>query len=106
MGACTFIDVARGKNAKDAFRGLVDHARYMNGHGGYTGTVAEKDSYVTIHPKRTIETRDDAIDYADQLIDEDDYRISDKWGPAGCIEVPDSEKDGIKEFIFFGWASS
>jgi len=37
--------------------------------------------------------------YADELIDADDSRIIDKWGPAGCFYL------GKKEYFFFGWAS-
>jgi hypothetical protein len=106
MGACTFIDVARGKNAREAFNHLVEQAQWEYGHGGYTGTIAEKTSYEVIRSTRIL-NKESALNYAEILIEEDDSRICDKWGPCGCIEVPNSEQtDGTKLFIFFGWASS
>lgn len=80
-----------------AFSRAVQDARWENGHGGYTGTIAEKDKFVAIS---TVETVEIARAVAKQLIDNDDPRIDDKWGPAGCIVV------GDLGFLFFGWASS
>lgn len=96
MGACTFKTVARGNSAKEALRNAIQDARYENGHGGYTGTIAEKDSLVMISKPEG----EDLYEFANRLIDEDDPRIKNKWGPAGCIKL-----DGDKYF-FFGWASS
>lgn len=42
MGAWWFEDIAHGKTAGDAFVAAVEEARWENGHGGYTGTIAEK----------------------------------------------------------------
>ncbi len=42
----------------------------------------------------------EAQKYAEFLINEDDSRIADKWGPAGCISLDKNE------YLFFGWASS
>ena len=42
MGAVTFEVLAFGKTADDAFRNAVEDAKDMHGHGGYTGTIAEK----------------------------------------------------------------
>jgi hypothetical protein len=46
MGADNFTATALGKTAGDAFRSAVEHAQWEDGHGGYTGTIAEKHSYV------------------------------------------------------------
>lgn len=46
MGATTFSTYGLGKTAEFAFLNARDHALYMNGHGGYTGSLAEKPSYV------------------------------------------------------------
>ena len=46
MGASEFFNVAEGKTADAAFKKLVDWARWEYGHGGYTGTIAEKQSFV------------------------------------------------------------
>lgn len=96
MGASTFIVTASGKTAKEAFKIAREDAQYESGHGGYTGTIAEKDSFVMI----TCELGMDPYEYADDLIDEGDPRIDDKWGPAGCIAL------GNDKYLFFGWASS
>ena len=96
MGACDFFTTAKGKTAREAFDNVVEEAKYENGHGGYTGTIAEKNSFTVIE----LPEGQEAYAYANDLMDEDDDRIYDKWGPAGCI------KAGENEFIFFGYASS
>jgi len=98
MGATNFTHTAKGKTPEAAFRKAVDEARSYYGNRGYTGSIAEKSSFVLIKeapkgPKR-------AYAYANKLIDACDPRIDDKWGPAGCIEV----KKGT--YLFFGWAST
>lgn len=46
MGACEFEDIGFGRTAQEAFADAVRQARYEYGHGGYTGTIAEKSSFV------------------------------------------------------------
>ena len=46
MGATTFTNVGKGKDAGEAFDRLTQQAQWQHGHGGYTGTIAEKDSFV------------------------------------------------------------
>jgi len=102
MGAEVFKIEAFGKDAKDAFAQAVRDAQYDRGHGGYTGTIGEKGSFVMIG----VPDGESASRYADKLIDEDDKRISDKWGPAGCIDMGKSKyREGVNRYIFFGWAS-
>ena len=102
MGACTFAVVEKGKSAQDAFDRATADARYEYGHGGYTGTIAEKDEFVMIKPDQDATTWNEGefFAYAYMLIEADDPRIDDKWGPAGCINM------GRGEYLFFGWASS
>lgn len=95
MGATTFRHLAKGSTAQEAFANAVSEARYERGHGGYTGTIAEKSSFIKIELP---EGRTPA-GYALELIDKQDERIDDKWGPAGCFDL----KNGT--FYFFGWAS-
>ena len=45
MGACDFGVRAKGKTAKEAFNNAVEEAQYESGHGGYTGTIAEKHAF-------------------------------------------------------------
>jgi len=103
MGSCDFSCEGFGKDAKDAFWKTVENAQYDHGHSGYSGTIAEKDSFVMIDvPEGESQSK-----YAQKLIDEDDGRVSDKWGPAGCIDMgPSKYREGMRRYIFFGWASS
>jgi hypothetical protein len=94
MGAEFFSEKAKGRTAKSAFNKAVKEAQYDHGHGGYSGTIAEKSEFVMVEvPKGR-----DPEDYAES--DEALDKVSDKWGPAGCIEL------GKGEWLFFGWASS
>lgn len=113
MGGEVFGNFARGRKAKDAFDSIVAEARYMHGHGGYTGTIAEKTSFVMIGEFKPTGTGDleadkeAAILFAEELLDEDDSRIADKWGPAGCIKVGMyDDVEGLRLYYFFGVASS
>ena len=96
MGGCTFGDLGRGKTAQEAFDDAHGQACYDYGHAGYTGTLAEKSSFVEIDCPEGVTPED----YGEQLIDDNDPRIDDKWGPAGCIKVEEGK------YYFFGWASS
>jgi hypothetical protein len=115
MGATTFANVGRGATAQDAFGGLVSSARYEYGHGGYTGTIAEKQGFtefpvpagVTVEQLvRWVEDFDPSTPDASEIpaahlaLVQKIYRVyDDKWGPAACLKV----KEG--EWVFFGWAS-
>ena len=46
MGATNFETIATGKTAREAFLNAVNDAYYWSGHGGYTGTIAEKPGFV------------------------------------------------------------
>ena len=98
MGAETFFTKSRGNSPKAAFEKAVQEANYDYGHAGYTGTIAEKDSYQMASYVSL--TMFEAQQLADSLIDTPPY--SDKWGPAGCLRVSDDPKI----YFFFGWASS
>lgn len=47
-GAQDFWTVGVGKTADEAFHAAVEKAGYEHGHGGYTGSIAEKDRFVLI----------------------------------------------------------
>ena len=94
MGAQVFTTTAKGSDARNAFIGAVREAQYECGHGGYTGTIAEKDGFTVI----PLEEGREPYEYAGELIDECDRRVNDKWGPAGCFEL------GEGRYLFFGWA--
>jgi hypothetical protein len=102
MGAETFTSWVprRPKDSvQAAFIEAVQQAGWQYGHDGYTGTIAEKDSFVVVGAASSFEAASQA---AEKLIEEGDQRIDDKWGPAGCIEVTGEEPG----YLFFGWASS
>ncbi len=96
MGAETFFTRARGATAQEAFSDARRSAQYEHGHGGYTGTIAEKTEFTMIE----VPLGEPAVRFADRLLADDDARIRDKWGPAGCIRLGDDE------YLFFGNASS
>ena len=45
MGAEIFTTTAKGKTATEAFGTAQTDARYNYGHGGYTGSIAEKGGF-------------------------------------------------------------
>lgn len=94
MGASTFITTAWGDTPKEAFNNALVDARAEYGTQGYTGTIAEKTDFVVI----TLPEGENAEDYAERLLDNEDQRVRSKWGPAGCIHVKD------REYYFFGWS--
>lgn len=98
MGAEPFAIAAVGASAAEAFNAAVQRAQYDNGHSGYTGTIAEKGSYVMV--VESAMAPKDAVALANEMLDNEDPRIFDKFGPAGCIAVTNGK------FLFFGWASS
>lgn len=57
MGGIAFETLSFGKTADAAFRDAVDEARYLHGHSGETGTLAEKPGYelVELPPRVTAE---------------------------------------------------
>ncbi|MEV6678554.1 hypothetical protein AB0N09_17095 [Streptomyces erythrochromogenes] len=101
MGATDFTHIEAGANVEQAFHAAREAALHEHGHGGYTGTIAEKDDYVTFPDVRTVADR--AYERADQLLDAD-QRISDKRGPAGALPI--ILDDGQAGWLFFGWAAS
>jgi hypothetical protein len=97
MGAAVFACTGIGPTVNDAFNDAVRKARYECGHGGYTGTIAEKSTVVMVAdaPMSAVA----AASLANELINADDERISEKGGPAGAIQL---DTGG---YFFFGWAS-
>lgn len=99
MGAENFYEVSSGENPKDAFERAVKDALYEHGHSGYTGSIAEKNNF-TMATKEILSSSE-AWKMAESLINTD---YSDKWGPAGCIQLQTESK--YNKYLFFGWASS
>lgn len=99
MGAEQFSVVAEGNSAREAFRSAVEEAAYESGHGGYTGTIAEKSDFKIFDV--SAEFLED-LKSGEQSRYEHKYwkQVEDKWGPAGCFALGDNK------YLFFGWASS
>ena len=87
MGGTTFSCTANGETVREAYDKAVEQAQWEYGHAGYTGTIAECDGYVVIQQEKL--TLPLAEELGEKLIDADDQRISDKWGPAGAIPLID-----------------
>ena len=114
MGAEQFVEFGSGKTMQDAFEKVREQALWEFGHGGYSGTIAEKGSVREIKmkiPQAMIDARDGdlisaADDFAYYLMDigiEDpspNHWWDDKWGPCAGFHVKDDM------YCFFGWASS
>jgi hypothetical protein len=99
MGAEQFTAKAIGETSKLAFASAVKQAQYDFGHAGYTGSIAEKQTFVLIGSAPDAKS---AESMAEDLLDANDERVTDKWGPAGCIKIENEPKT----YLFFGWASS
>ncbi len=110
MGAEVFYNRAKGTSARDAFQQEYENACYEHGHGGYSGTIAEKGSYTMSNKPKDIKADEwiemvEDFDYDDKSQEhysklKKDYMIyDDKWGDALCVPTHDG-------FIFCGWASS
>ncbi len=98
MGACDFTQVGPKGTLKESFTAAHEKAAWEHGHGGYSGTLAEKGDTVQICTEQVEEGA--AYTLAHRLIQEYDERINDKWGPAGAIPLTDGR------WLFFGMASS
>lgn len=97
MGATDFTHLVQHSDAHRAFAMAVSEATHEHGHGGYSGTIAEKDGFAIID--RTVRSRAAAYRYVSDIVEaswqEDDDRfpadvtriVNDKWGPAAAIPV-------------------
>lgn len=101
MGAVAFFATATGPNLETAFNTAREEAQWEHGHGGYTGTVAEKYEVTLLDEPRRSEK--DAMARAEDLIGVGDPRIDDKWGPAGALPI--TTDSGHEGWLFFGFAS-
>jgi hypothetical protein len=122
MGGATFwTEVpASGEttHVQAAFHKAVEDAAWEHGHGGYTGTIAEKHGYVefAVPPDMTAQDVSKLLhEYEGQQWKEEADRVEvrippgldlarmwqvydDKWGPAVAFKSGDT-------WVFCGWAS-
>jgi len=99
MGGTDFYTVGEGTTIDAAFRIAIEEAQYQTGHGSYSGTISEKTEF-TLIPDSEWKGKFKPGAYARKLVDEDDERVADKWGPAGAIKLEEGR------WLFFGIASS
>lgn len=85
MGANEFHNLAEGPDVATAFSNAYDQAVHEHGHGGYSGSLAEKRDYVVMVQQPVSQVAAYAL--ARQFLEDQDERIDDKWGPAGAIPV-------------------
>lgn len=85
-GGQDFSVFVRIPDVAKAFRKAVDDARHEHGHGGYTGTIAEKSDYVV--RSRAPMSLEAARDFAEK----DDRAWDSKWGPAHAVPVGEAKK--------------
>lgn len=118
MGAAEFTTTAGGKTIGSAFADAVEQAAWEHGHGGYTGTIAEKHDYVVFdiadgkrlpNDLHSIEkliwdaadgqgsamTKLNALFTADAGVLVDAYM--NKWGPAVAIPLSGKHDKVVKE---------
>ena len=97
MGGIDFSTKSYGKTPEQAFNAAYEQACYEFGHGGYTGSIAEKPGFEFI--VEGVQTREEA----QRLVDEKSWE-NDKWGDCFALEI-ESDKEGLRCFVFFGCAS-
>ena len=124
MGATNFHTYAAGKTMEEAFNRAVADACYWHGHGGYTGTIAEKYNFVAVKlpPRWTSHKLDELLEHAscakvrgsklgkaqpltehfspfelNELLE----RHGDKWGPALGVQLGPAE---AKKVVAGSWS--
>lgn len=123
MGAELFRTRATGDTLDAAFAAAIEWASYEDGHGGYSGTIAEKTSAIEVavpdgaQPAMFAAMVYAALEYFEGWQeDREGWRElpaevvaavnraavagDDKWGPALAIETAPGR------WMFMGWASS
>jgi len=119
MGATNFCSEGRGLTMANTFDVLVNDARYEHGHGGYTGTIAEKNGFIEVNVPAGVDVQTfmnwiENFDYEPGVVPlkhvsyvrELSRRYNDKWGPALGIKLSEPpDENGFSAFVFFGFAS-
>lgn len=83
------------KEIGDAATAAFEEVAYMQGHGGYTGTLAEKIGVsVAIHRGNSCDGEEEARTFVQDTLDHC------KWGPADVVAIK-----GVGWFVG-GWCSS
>jgi hypothetical protein len=83
-GGSDFTVFVKGHDAQRAFKQAVDDARHERGHGGYSGSIAEKGSFKLRSSKPM--SMSEAQHFVDQDIEDND-----KWGPAFAVPISETK---------------
>ena len=89
-GGQDFVNFVEVPDVARAFKEVVTNARYEHGHGGYSGTIAEKGSY-RIRQDAPM-GRVEAYRFVDK-----DINNNDKWGPAFAVPVGETKPGTTKK---------
>ena len=111
MGAQRFDTIVSGETMEEAYCSAVAAAQWEYGHGGYTGTIAEKNGFVdcgTIADDEAVTTTLAALNATSgyysrqtlQLAADLSEAYNDKWGPALGFRIESTDS-----FLFCGYAS-
>jgi hypothetical protein len=94
MGATDFSTAALGRDIGEAFRKARNEALYLDGHGGYTGTLAEKSSYITatLPPRMTGRAFEQAVFEAGELLQNLGYDLEVARDKTGFYKAPERRK--------------
>ena len=88
---CESLPDMSAEELQAKYRDMVNECLYNDGHGGYSGTFAEKPDLDVLSD--TFDTEDDAREFC---ID------NDKWGPSWAVRVEQPEP----HWYIGGWCSS
>jgi hypothetical protein len=101
MGACDFTTVAWGRTPKEAFSAAVEDAQWEHGHGGYSGTIAEKHDFVLYQlPVRTkVGKVLDLMHAAEAETYLDGVRERVAWLEASLVRTASAEKPTVRKHI-------
>lgn len=120
MGGTTFHETGTGADPAAVFNRLRDEAAWEHGHGGYTGTIAEKPGFrvFTLPPGKTIADLNAALGGQWDPATRDWVQGDKAWLPAGLLDTyedkwgdavavrEDDETEQRTIWHFLGWASS
>lgn len=81
MGGTTFLTFQRGDDPHTAYVQAVADAQWMHGHGGYSGTIAEKQGYVLVGLPTGFTAASLFATLQDYWLEDDDLigRVDDRW---------------------------
>jgi hypothetical protein len=85
MGACDFTNYVENTDVSKAFDIAHENAQHEHGHGGYSGSIAEKDGY-------TVLSREPLAGEELQAFINAHMQDNDKWGPAFAVPMAKTTK--------------